>query len=561
MTEEPRDKEYLELFKPKTDEPSDDSTPQEPARAAGDAASQGADARPLEEALAQVADEPGATQPAQPAGDDLAAAGQETQEPPLEPLPAGPGGPGCTLRTVGLFAGGGCLLVILLAVVVFAFYQVFVRKEGDDDLQGTPTPSTPMPTQPVALTPSPTVAVAESPFIVPLVSSDDVRVPVALPERLRVGEAVFAVQAVNAPAGAWPDVPVAGDTAAWAYGTVVNYILGLSPTPENRDLLSALQGGESLSLHMSTGLILNFNVDEVTTDATDQAAFFEQVSPRLTLALLAEDPAQRTVVTAAFFDDEAGDEGVFSEAIAGVVGTTVDQGPVRVTVLEAYQVAADEAGLPPGTGYLLVDFAVENVGTDVLETTHFQTFVSGAAGERYPLTALAEQFAHNGTPTEPLAPGETVIGSLGYLVPDSPEGQVQWAFNPLPGSDNWVTVPLPYDLPPPPPTPEPPPPVGFALVTVNSGDVFVDRDDDLLDIGLEIENISDGVVQVTEDDVGLNSWIDGDLSLIAPAPPFPWTIEPDGSDFFQLQFELPSADSALLSVLGYTFSIENLGNE
>jgi len=454
--------------------------------------------------------------------------------------------------------GAGCLLLMLMAVVVFAFYQVFVRRGGDDEAQDTPVP-----TVVTVSTPSPVATVeeiAESPLFVPIVDSDDVRVPLALPERLTVDERALAVQAQMAPEGVWPIAPTSGDTVAWVYGTVVNYILGLAPTSENLNLVSALQAGDTLSLHMSTGIILNFSVGEIVTGAADEAGYLAQISPRLTLALLADDPAQRVVVSAPFFNDEAGDLTLFSKAAVGLVGTPVNRGPVRVTLIEAYQVAAGEAGLPAGTGYLLMDLKVENVGQTVLEPEFFQTFVTDAAGERYPLTLLAEQFTHYGIPTEPLAPGETVIGSLGYLVSRSSEGEVRWAFNPLPGSDHWVIVPLPLDIPLATPTVEPPP-IGFARVTVGADDVFIDKTDGLLDIGLTIDNVSDGVVQVAESDISLSSWTDGELSLVAPAPPLPWTIEPRQVRLFQLQFELPTADSALLSVLGHTFSIENLGGE
>jgi hypothetical protein len=557
MTEDPHGQEYLDLFKPKADTPADDAT----LRPDGSASSP---QRPV-----SSSGTPGATQPTQradarsapPAHEDWDApapaghAGGARVEAQFGPAPATPGGSGFSLRTVVLVGGAGCLLLLLTAVVVFAFFQVFVRRGGEDGA-GTSTP-----TQLAALTPSPFVPIAESPLVVPLVSSGDVRVPVALPERLVISGTVFTVQAVDTPAGSWPSVPVTGDTVNWAYGSVVNYILGLAPTAENRELLSALQVGDALSLRMSTGITLNFNVDEVVAGATEEAVLLRQVSPRLTLALLADDPAQRTVVTAAFFDDEAAESELPPGAVMGVVGTPVDQGPARVKVIEAYQVAGDAAGLPPGTGYLLIDLSVENVGTQVLDAEYFQTFVSDATGGRYPLTLLAEQFAHHGTPTDVLAPGETVIGSFGYLVPDSSEGQVRWAFNPLPGSDNWVIVPIPYDLPSPPLTSEPTLLPGFARVSVDPNDVFVDRDDSLLIVGVVIENISDGEVVVTAEDVSLSSFPDGEVLLVSAGPPLPWTIEPGESKRVELQFDLPTSNDALLDVLGYSFSIDNIGGE
>lgn len=567
------DEEFLDLFRPKDKSTPADRPPQPPPRPHRPHRPEPVEGEPVggEPVERERADGAmGATQPSPyaPPPDAALPGSPGVSGVPLrqwgigeevEPLHARDGERSFTWRTIGMAAGGGCFLLVLLAIVVFAFIQIFGRKDGDD---GEPTPGTPTPTQFVPLTPAVTLPAVESPLIVPVVSSDEVRVPVALPERLIIGETSFAVQTVRSPANAWPDAPTDGDAVAWAYGTVINYILRLAPTPENQALLSALEGGESLSLYMSTGLILNFNVSEITSEVTDEAALFRQVSPRLTLAWLDDstEPAQRIVVSATFFDDEASDETLPSGAVAGLVDVPVDQGPVRVTVMEAYQVAASEAGLPGGTGYLLVDFAVENVGTAVLETEFFQTFVSDAAGERYPLTLPAGQFAHYGLPSEPLAPGEKVIGSAGYLVPDSSGAQVHWAFNPLPGSDHWVIVPLPYDLPVSTPTPEPLPPVGFARVTIDSSGVFVDRRDDLLVVGLEIENVSQGVVQVTGDDISLSS-SGGSFALETAAPPLPWTIEPGEFRFFELQFDLPFTADALLDVLGYTFSIDNIGEE
>lgn len=531
MAQDPHDEGYFGLFKPKTSPEPGDSN--EAGSAEYDQHVDG-ETSPLEE--------------------------KGWGSPPLEaePLTVGPREPDRTLRMVGTFVAGGCLLLLLMAVVVFAFFKVFVRNGGDEEPRGTPSPT---PHRVATSTPFSTAALTDSPLRVPLVSSNDVRVPIALPERLTVGEATFTVQAVEAALDAWPGAPAAGDTAVWIYGTVVNYIIGLAPTSGNPDLISALQVDDVLSLHMSTGLVLNFSVTGKAIAATDEAVFFDQVSPRLTLALLTDDPEQRTVVTAVFSDDEFAGAEAFSRAAVGLVGMQVDQGPVRVTVIETYQVAAGKAGLPLGTGYLLVDLSVENVGTTVLDPELFQTFVIDSEGKRYPLTMLAGQYAHYGLPVDPLAPGETVIGSIGYLIAGSPEGQMRWLFNPLPGSDQWVIVPVSYASLPLPPTAEPSPLVGFASVTVDSSNVFVNRNQGLLDIGLRIENISDGVVQVTEDDVGLSSWTDGELPLVASAPLLPWVIEPGERRLFQLQFKIPATDSALLDVLGYTFSIENLGGQ
>ncbi len=542
------DEEFLGLFKPKA--PAGDKAP------VGDR-----DDNVPSEQPSPVGDAMGATQPSPsyiPSSDTASQQGDYTWqvEQDVEQLSPDSAAPGCTPRVVGTAMAVGCAIIILVAFILFALTQI-LGKGGDKPATATPTRSLDIFTPPP---PTPLPPVTESPLVIPLVSSGDVRVPIALPEHFSIGETVFDIQAVRAPANAWPEAPTSGDVAAWAYGTVVNYIIQLAPTPENQALLSALQVGDSLHLQMSTGLILNFNVSEINNDVADEAALFRQVSPRLTLSLPAgAGSVLRTVVSAPFFDDEAGEQSLPTGSVAGLVGVPVDQGPVRVTVIEVYQMAAGEAGLPAGMGYLLIDLAVENIGALVLETEFFQSFVIDATGERYPLTIPAGQFTHNGLPTEPLSPGEKVIGSVGYLLPDGPGGQVQWAFNPLPGSDNWVVVPLSFDLPKVTPTPQPAPPVGFATVSIDPDGVFVDSRNDLLIIGLEIENISQGVVQVTENDISLSS-SGGEFALETAAPLLPWTIEAGDYRLFELQFELPFTSDALLDVLGYTFSIDNIGD-
>jgi hypothetical protein len=542
----PQDEDYLDLFKPKDEAGTFSSPGKEPV----------SNSPPEDDVDISQGPQAEFAEPPQSFGDSTSPGEPEPEaegfSTPPQDFVTRLGGQDRLLPTLAVLVGGGCLLIILASVVIFAFVQVFLRRDS-----GEPTPPPPTATAFVTATETP-AAVTESPIVVPLVSSDEVQVPVALPQNLIVGDKVFAIQAINTEPNSWPPAPVTGDIANWVYGTVINYVLGLAPTPQNQELLAASQIGDVLSLEMSTGLVLHFNVDEVVSGVPEDGSFFRQTSPRLTLAVLTDDPTQQLIVTAAFFNDEPGQAALSGEATNGTIGTPVSQGPVRVTLLETYQASAAEAGLPPGTGYLLVDFAVENVGTQVLETEIFQTFVMDTLGERYPLSMPAGQLANYGLPSEPLAPGETVIGSAGYLMPDQSEGQLRWAFNPLPGSEHWVVVSVPYQSAPPTPTPEPPEQVGFAQVTLNADDVFVDRDNNQLVIQLQVTNVSQGVVVISEEDISLSSFPNGEARLVTAGPLLPWTIEPGDQRLFELHFEMPSDDPVLLSVMGYTFEIGNL---
>jgi len=536
MTEDPQGREYLDLFKPKEEIPPED--PSRPLKINTGSASEVVEPENIEPTLVDA--EP-----------------WESTAIPVEPMLDADSGIDNRIKTIGVVAGGGCLLLMLLAVVIFAFFQVFLRQGGEEKIADTPIPTTAL----VVVTREPPPPTVESPISAPIVSSTDVRVPLNFPERLAIGDSNLGVQPVKVPIGSWPPAPATVDTVNWAYGTVVNYVMGLSPAQRNLDMISRLAPGDTLSLYTSTGVILHFAVREVTTGVAEDPTLFDQTSPRLTLATLADDPAQRMVVSAAYRDDEVQDVELFTTAVIGLVGTPVEQGPVRITVLDVYQATSRETGLHPSTGYLIMDVKVENIGNETLEPNLFWTFVTDKANKRYPVAVMAEQYANYGSPVDSLAPGETVIGSVGYLVPENPDGEVRWVFNPQPGSNLWVVVPLSYDLPPPPPTSVPEPAPGFVVVTIETNDVFVNRDDGLLDVVLRVQNTSSGAVVITREDVGLSTWTDGEVALVAPAPQLPWRIEPGELKLFQLQYQLPTADTALLSVKGYTFSIENLGGE
>lgn len=536
MTEDPQDREYLGLFKPKEEIPPEDP----PRTPKSDSSSASEQVEPEDIGPAVVDAEP-----------------WESTAIPVEPMIDADGGIDNRIRMIGVAAGGGCLLFMLLAVVVFAFFQVFSRQGGEEEIANIPTATTAL----VTATLEPTPPIVESPIPAPIVSSTDVRVPLNFPERLAIGESSFGVQPVKVSTGSWPSVPATIDTVNWAFGTVVNYIMSMSPAQRNLDMISRLAPDDTLSLYTSTGAILHFAVREVTIGLVEDPTRFAQTSPRLTLVVWADDPAQRVVVSAAYRDDEFQDVELFTTAVIGLVGTPVEQGPVRITVLDVYQVTGEEIGLHYSTGYLLMDVQVENIGNETLESSLWWTFVTDTANKRYPVAVLAEQYANYGSPGDALAPGETVIGSVGYLVPENPEGEVRWVFNPQPGSDLWVVVPLSYDLPPPPPTSVPESAPGFVVVAIETNDVFVNRDDGLLDVVLRVQNTSSGAVVITREDVNLSTWTDGEVVLVAPAPQLPWRIEPGELKLFQLQYRLPTADTALLSVKGYSFSIENLGGE
>jgi len=448
--------------------------------------------------------------------------------------------------------GGTAALILLTLLVCWAGWRLTRRLQG----KGAPPTLVPIASPRPTSTPAAQEIPLTSPMIVPLVSSQDVRAAPAIPITLRVNGRTFPIVPDYRAGTGWPAPPTVPEQARWASGTLVNYLIGLAPDEENRALLEGLEEGNELILEMSTGVRLRFQVQGPAGPPEDEAALLAQNKPGLTLVLLTEEPQQRLVVTAGYAGEETSLPPELVAAPQGEVGEQVQTASVRVSVLETRVVRAAEAGLPPGSAYYLVDFSVENIGRQVLDPNLFQMELRDGAGNVYPLTLSANQFANYGLPTDPLKPGETVIGSAGYLIPEQfPAEELRWTFNPLPGSDQWVQVLLPYATPTPAPTP--PPAVGYAEVYLD--DAFLSKDGELLIVEGEVYNPSSAPVTLEAEAIRLSSSA-GLAELVSTAPLLPITIAPGDSQIIELQFRRPAADSAVLEVLGYAFEISGLGS-
>jgi hypothetical protein len=243
-----------------------------------------------------------------------------------------------------------------------------------------------MPLEVVKLAPTVTVSPVATPLqsCETIISSGDVQMAVSLPISLTVGGESFPVVAIILPAAPFPP-PQGGaeeKTAAWVCGTVVNYVVGLEPTPENEALLVGLRPGDEIRLRLSNGTGLAFRFTERREVAADEASVFEQSRPRLTLVLEQETGAWQIATADYIAETEPVQPPSGTLASPGQV---VDVGDVRMTVLRGHA----EPGRPdilPGTMYYLVEFSVENAGTEPLNADTFAMQLQDGMGNRYLLS-------------------------------------------------------------------------------------------------------------------------------------------------------------------------------
>jgi hypothetical protein len=442
--------------------------------------------------------------------------------------------------------GGVLLLLVAVALIIFlGVRRTFFTAETNPGMPAevvklTPTAS---PIAPVS-TPSAPIQSCETTII----SSGDVQIAVPFPVSLTVSSVSLPVVPFVPKEQTWDYPGAFSGVAAWACGTVVNYVVGLEPTQESGALLADLRPGDEVRVHLSNGVTLFFRFVEQreVTGPLHEAGVFEQIRPRLTLIL--ENQNGTWQVATADYVSETEPVQPPSGTLAQP-GQLVRVGDAQVTVTKGH---AERGGpdLAPGTMYYLVEFSLSNVGASPLGTAAFAMQLEDGVGNEYLLSPAASAAGEHGPLGAQIEPGATVQGSAGYLVPETLAGPTLiWTFSPQPGSELWASVGIPYQAAAEPASP------GQAVVTVS--DAFLSSAGDVLNIEGEIRNVGGSALTVELSDISLTSSA-GMSALRSAAPPLPWTLQSGQTQVIEFQYEAPDASSVLLTLMGYSFEIRGL---
>jgi hypothetical protein len=432
---------------------------------------------------------------------------------------------------------GGAVLLLAATVIIVVLGLKGIK--GPSDLTPTATEGIEL-TPTVPLSPLPT-AVCET-----IISSGDIEVSIAPPISLTVKDTTFPAEPIVPEDEAWNYPADRPGTAVWVCGTVINYVIGLEPTPENETMVTGLTPGDEIRLQLSNGAVLLFRfAGRGEVPAGDEEAL-AQNQPRLTLILSEGDTWQ--TATADYVAEAESMEPPPPEASAQP-SQPVQVGDARVTVNRGYVRRTDD--VPPGTMYYLVEFSVDNEGASPLAIDRFSMKLEDSMGNTYLLSPPASEAGDFGPLRGEVAPGNSAQGSAGYLVPDPlPSGPLIWTFSPRAGSEAQASVSIPYEG-----GAGDEPSVTQADVAVN--DAFFSSDGNTLILEGEIRNTGTAPLTIEEEDISLSSSA-GLSELIVAAPLLPWTIEPDETQVIELQYQRPDASTVLLELVGYSFEINGL---
>jgi hypothetical protein len=368
------------------------------------------------------------------------------------------------------------------------------------------------------------------------------------PSTLVIKDRKFDVIPVEVAQGTWPYQrdTLRGDKAAWVYGTLINYVIGLEANSNNTSLLQSLTETDAVKMTTWSGRTVTFRYagrQWVTVDKTD---VFRQARPGMTLVLLGEKGDQRLVVSASYVaETESSPQSVLAQA-----GAAVDVPGARVRALSG-KLVKNVSGLPAGNAYYQVDFSVTATGAGPVDASLFQMELLDATGKRYAVSIPASQAGSYGPPGGQLLPNLTLTATAGFVVPDAmPGATVVWTFSPQVGSAAPARFQLPVAGLPPAPDPR-------ALVKVQITQARYSADGQEIIISGGLGNTASAAVTISLADVNLQSGSTL-IQVNATEPPLPWAIQPGQNLAFVVRFARPPAGTAILRILQTSFELGGL---
>lgn len=368
-----------------------------------------------------------------------------------------------------------------------------------------------------------------------------------IPNKLYVRDRTFEITPVAVQKGKWPVSTNDDGSATWVFGSLVNYLIGLPNTSENKDLLQALSEVDAITLELSDGQTVDFKFDAQQLVSPNDEKIFSQQHPGLTLLLLGDDAAQRLVVTANYdVDKSEANRSVPGNVVA--INTPVEIGPVRVKALNG-RLVENAPGIPVGSAFYLVDFTAENIGEDALNVADFEFELMDYARQKYKLSDTASKLGPNPPPSGQLLPGLSGTFTTGFEVPSNITGPIlTWIFKPNASFKGQASVAVP--LLGPTPTPDP-----RAQAQVQISQAYYTPDQSEIVVVGSVTNPTMSIIPVGPADIVLST-PEGVLATMNNADPgLPWRVNPNDTLNFTLHFSRLPSRTAILKILSNSFEL------
>lgn len=435
-------------------------------------------------------------------------------------------------NTNRLVYGLGAVAVLALLGVIFLGALLLRDRNGRNEISGDPTP-TPFGNN---------ASSALEPIAFGISGSDSLSVTLDAPLSLMVGGKAFEVRGERVSAdGIWTPQFVSEDQAVWVYGSVVNHLIGLAESENNRAVLESLQPGDEMTLETSLGTTLTYAFETQQLVSTSNTDAFAQTHPGLTLFMLGSEGDERLVVNGRHIVTDT-DSGIGN--VIGL-GETAQLESLQFTVPSVAYVP-DRPEVPAGFAFFQVDFEVQNVGLTAFDTSLLEFSLVDSVGNRYALNPVASQVGNFPALSGFLNSGELVQASAGYQIPIGlSSNALSWVVTKR-DSNTQLQVTIPF--------------TGNAITGAQGTQIELNRaevgpDLTTLILGGQITNLNTQPIVITQDDIELLGADGAEYLLLSTNPPLPWTISPGDNMLFNLIYQPPVTDTAVFTIFNQSFQL------
>jgi hypothetical protein len=443
-------------------------------------------------------------------------------------------------RLQSLLSERGPLIIAIGAtaasLVLICLFAILLIRNQDSEV-ATPTPL-----------PESDVEVDTDTFPYEAISeSGSITVTLETPIFLDVAGTQFSVQAEVLPAeGVWTPPTIDEATAAWVYGTVINYVFGLDDTDENQSLLEQLVVGDEITLTTRSGKSSTFIVSSRNEVPSDNREIFAQRTPGVTLVLVEENPEDsRLVVQGRFVLSDTQDEVQAGRVVE--MGETAQLESLQITVTSV-STQFDRPEVPGGFAVFHIDYQVQNVGTTSVETNSLTTVLADDVGNLYALNPVASQIGNNPPLSGSIAPGQSVVATAGFQIPAGLSSPVlHWQVS-LVGTTSSIQINIPFQDAT----------TANQEANIQLSEVSISPDGSSVLIIGQINNLGNQPVIVDVSDVSLTSSSGTIHQILSTNPAFPWSVPPGQTLLYAVTFQRPLTSDAVFTILSQSFQITGL---
>ncbi len=423
-----------------------------------------------------------------------------------------------------------------LALLTIIILLVLLLRQPNENISGNPTPT------PFAS--SAGSALNES-LVVGIDGNSTITVTTDTPVTLSLGGRSFAMQTqAIAEDQVWSPNLEDEETAVWVFGSIVNYVIGIPSSDDNRTLLEGLQPGDEMTLTTRGGVSYTFSFDNRRLVSTADQDVFAQRTPGVTLLLVGDEGNERLVVNGRY---------LVSEATAGQsdviqLGESAQLDNIQISVPSVSYVP-DRAEVPDGFAFFQVDYEIQNVGLTAFNSNLLQLTLIDNIGNQYALNPTASQLGNFPAFNGFLNSGQVIQATAGYQIPLGLNSEsVNWVVART-DTGAQIQVNLPFSG-------------GASAAAASTSITLLQADvaDDLTSLILtgQVTNLNNQPVVITETDVSLTSQDGASYLLVATNPPFPWTVPAGQTLQFAVTYQRPNVETAVFNILSQSFQLTGL---